>query len=204
MERAMSRKELARGAEAVLFADHLLDQPVVVKERGPKAYRVRPLDVRIRRARTRMEASLLARAKSAGVRVPVVLDLTEFGITMTKAPGKLLKDTSNRLIHHRALLEAGSFLSKLHAAHIIHGDYTPANLVVSEEGLVTVIDFGLGSQSGDTEEKAVDVLLMHRALTPEDFQVFWEAYSKDNAESDRITNKISEIEKRARYQQRVG
>ena len=56
-------------------------------------------------------------------------------------------------------------LAALHKADIIHGDYTPANLILESGGRrMFVIDFGLGFISNDIEDKAVDVFTMMRAI----------------------------------------
>ncbi|MBC8223184.1 Kae1-associated serine/threonine protein kinase [Candidatus Bathyarchaeota archaeon] len=64
---------IAKGAEA----DILLDPDwngvkAIIKRRGEKRYRIPELDAAIRRSRTVREASIIHRAKEAGVPTPLI------------------------------------------------------------------------------------------------------------------------------------
>jgi TP53 regulating kinase and related kinases len=177
-----------RGAEAVLRRATVLGRAVVVKERIAKRYRVESLDRRLRRERTRGEARLLHRAKLAGVACPVVLEVGEFTITMGFIGG------ARPEMGAADAREAGKTLAMLHAADIIHGDYTPANLIRGET--LYVIDFGLGFVSSDIEDKAVDVFTMLRAITQKEaFIQGYRAYPK----ADAVLVRVKGVEKRVRY-----
>jgi Kae1-associated kinase Bud32 len=184
-----------RGAEAVLRDASLLGRKAVVKERAAKRYREPRLDARLRRERTRSEARLLHRAKLAGVPCPVVLEVGEFTITMGRVSGR------RPAMRADEAREAGMLLAKLHAADVIHGDYTPANLILEsargrKRGAMHVIDFGLGFVSGDIEDKAVDVFTMLRAITrKEAFIAGYRSYPK----SDQVLARVKNVEKRVRY-----
>lgn len=181
-----------RGAEAVLSRTKLLGRDCVVKDRMPKAYRLREIDSRLRSGRTRGEARLLHRAKLAGVLCPVVLEIRDYSVTMTFIGGK--RPGMDRKQAH----EAGSILARLHGADIIHGDYTPANLIAGK-GHLAVIDFGLGFISGDVEDKAVDLFTMLRALEKDaKRKAFIEGYTAyEKAES--VLARVKNVEKRVRY-----
>ncbi len=180
-----------RGAEAVLSRKHLLGREAVVKSRAPKSYRIPPLDLRLRAERTRSEARLLNRAKLAGVRCPTVLEVDDFDITMSLVSGGRPEMTA------RQAREAGSALAKLHSADIIHGDYTPANLIW-DEGL-WVIDFGLGFVSNDIEDKAVDVFTMIKTLGDgEARDAFIDGYGAYPKARETLL-RVKEVEKRVRY-----
>ncbi len=180
-----------RGAEAVLRKAAVLGRAAVVKERIAKRYREQSLDRRLRRERTRGEARLLHRAKLAGVACPVVLEVGEFTITMGFLDGKRPEMDAGEA------KEAGEILAKLHSADIIHGDYTPANLIrVRGNGAMHVIDFGLGYVSNDVEDKAVDVFTMLRAIgEKEAFVSGYRAYAKAEA----VLARVKGVEKRVRY-----
>lgn len=52
----------------------------------------------------------------------------------------------------------------MHTAGIIHGDLTSSNVLVAEN-VVYLIDFGLGQLKSTIEDKAVDLLVLEKALT---------------------------------------
>ena len=62
---------IAKGAEAVIT----LEGDSVRKERVKKSYRIKELDDRIRKQRTSLEASLLDKARRAGISVPLVTQI---------------------------------------------------------------------------------------------------------------------------------
>jgi Kae1-associated kinase Bud32 len=74
---------LARGAEAVV----ILEESRVIKERIPKNYRLKDLDERIRKERTRAEARLISEARRGGVPTPIIYDIQDFIIEMQYIEG---------------------------------------------------------------------------------------------------------------------
>ncbi|MCX8195026.1 MAG: KEOPS complex kinase/ATPase Bud32 [Candidatus Micrarchaeota archaeon] len=189
------------GAEAVLRKLSVMGRKAVEKLRVEKKYRVALLDRQIRGSRTKREARLLARAKQAGVLCPVVYEVGEFFIRMKFLEGKMLHhELGKRKITRREIKEAAGILARLHSAGIVHGDYTPANLMLTKEGMA-VIDFGLGSISNDCEDKATDVVTMKKALggmAGSRFVAEYLAASKNR----RVVELVAEIERRARYMER--
>ena len=189
-----------KGAEAVLRRVSVLGLPSVEKFRVEKKYRVRVLDESIRSSRTKREARLLSRAKQSGVLCPVVYEVGGFFIRMEFLRGKMLhRELRGRRITAKEISDAAGILMKLHSADIIHGDYTPANLMLTREGMA-VIDFGLGAISNDSEDKATDIVMMKKALEEEGGK-FVSAYAKKGGKKQ-VVHMVSEIEKRARYMER--
>jgi len=177
-----------KGAEAIVHESTLLGKPVMIKERIVKNYRVKRLDEKLRRERTRSEARILHKAKTIGVSCPTVLEVEDFSITMSFVPGKRPE------MNKEECKKTGDILAKLHQADIIHGDYTPANLLLDEE--MVVIDFGLGFISPNIEDKAVDVFTMLRAISEKDaFIEGYESYSKAKS----VLKRVKIVEKRVRY-----
>lgn len=179
-----------RGAEAILKKAKMLGRSILVKERIPKKYRMGELDGKLRRERTRQEARLLHRAKIAGVKCPVVLFVGEFSIWMTRIRGKRPK------MSEEECEESGKILAKLHEASVIHGDFTPANLL-EDNGGIFVIDFGLGFFSSDIEDKAIDVLTMLKSI--KNAKAFLSGYGKISKEYGKIMERMEEVKRRARY-----
>lgn len=192
-------KLLAWGAEAELYEAEVLEIKAVVKRRIEKKYRVKELDEKLRRTRTRIEARILSEAKKAGALVPTVLGLGDYEIIMEFVQGRLLRDELQNKNISRMLSIVGSYLASLHNSNIVHGDFTPANIIVSKN-TPTIIDFGLGGFSREPEEKAVDVLLMKKALADKKkYGAFLRAYAKKASNASAILNQLEEIEQRGRY-----
>lgn len=189
-----------KGAEAVLKKCIALGLPCVEKLRVEKKYRVEELDRKIRGERTKREARLLARAKEAGVLCPVVYQVKEFAIVMKFLEGEMLHwELQRRRVAAREIADAASILVKLHSVDAVHGDFTPANLMNTKDGMA-VIDFGLGSISPDAEDKATDVVTMKKALGA-DGESFVKAYGKKGGAAP-VLRMAREIESRGRYQER--
>ncbi|MCX6776915.1 MAG: KEOPS complex kinase/ATPase Bud32 [Candidatus Micrarchaeota archaeon] len=192
---------LARGAEAELYLDTLLGKSIVRKKRVPKKYRIREIDVPLRKSRTRSEASLLHSAKEAGVACPSIYEIGDFEIKLSFIDGVLLRDFIRKHKTRglsRMVRAVGEALASLHSADVVHGDFTTANIMVSK-GKVFFIDFGLGGFSKDPEEKAIDVLLMKKSLGNESaYRSLLSGYEKYNRYPE-VMEQLAEIEKRGRY-----
>jgi Kae1-associated kinase Bud32 len=192
-------KMLSEGAESKVFETSIFGRSAVVKVRQPKAYRIRELDEALRRTRTRKEAKAMYRASSAGVRTPEIFGIGKFSIYMEKVPGKLLKDAADERIDYETI---GLMLAKMHSVNVTHGDFTPANIVVGEQG-ICIIDFGLSDVSNSIEDKAIDLLLMKRSISGDDYSTMESAYRKESKNPEEIIIRLAEIEKRGRYQVRT-
>ncbi len=184
-----------RGAEAIVLTGQMLSRKIVIKKRIGKQYRIKKLDEKLRSERTRSEARLLCKAKTADVLCPTVLEVSDFEITMSFVDGQRPKITEKNT--H----DFGVLLAKLHSIDIIHGDYTPANLIQHGNELY-VIDFGLGFISHDVEDKAVDIFTMLRAIGNNEKMknAFLDGYkSIANSKADKVFARVKLVEKRVRY-----
>ena len=205
---------VAKGAEA----DILLDPDwngvkAIIKRRGEKRYRVPELDREIRRSRTIHEASIIHRAKEAGVPTPLIYQVSPEGaaIVMELVEGEKVRDIVDRLGEdkRKTLFRAiGEKAGLLHGAGIIHGDLTTSNIIRSS-GRVVFIDFGLGEMSTETEKRGVDLNLMYRMITSthyehteELFEAFKEGYKATLEEADEALERMEEIARRGRYVER--
>ena len=206
---------VAKGAEADLLLDPDWNGvKALLKRRGEKRYRHPELDAEIRRVRTVQEASMIHRAKGAGVPTPVIyqVDPESATIVMEYVDGEKVRDIVEALTgeERRSLFRAiGIMAGRLHGAGIIHGDLTTSN-IIRAGGLPVFIDFGLGEMSTETEKRGVDMNLMHRMLTSthfrhteELFAAFREGYVEGlGEEAGEALERMEEISMRGRYVER--
>lgn len=206
---------VAKGAEADLWLDPDWNGVrALVKRRGEKKYRNPELDREIRRSRTIREASIIHRAKEAGVSTPVIyqVDPESATIVMEFVDGDRVRDIVDSLeANERRSLFCliGVMAGRLHGAGIVHGDLTTSNIIRTPDRIV-FIDFGLSEVSRETEKRGVDLNLMQRMLTSthfrhtgELFAAFQEGYrSALGAEASEALDRMEEIVRRGRYVER--
>ena len=198
------QKVIQQGAEAVIFRK----DGVVIKKRLKKSYRIKEIDDKIRKLRTRSEGKLLAKSQKI-ISTPKVIDVDEGSkeITMDFVDGEKLSEHLNDfdLKKQKTVFGmVGKSISKLHDSNIIHGDLTTSNMILKNKE-VYFIDFGLGFQSHKIEDKAVDLHLLKQALEAKHFKT-WEilfkeilkSYSKSR-DSKKVLERLKAVEKRGRY-----
>jgi TP53 regulating kinase-like protein len=213
MGEVAERTLLKKGAEASLYLTEWHGRRVVVKARLPKRYRPDQLDLTIRSYRTVHEPHLMHEAKRAGVPTPTIfmVDVKNAAITMEFVEGRQVKtllDWLPKADRHRLCIKIGKLIGRLHAHSIVHGDLTTSNMILTAGGRIFLVDFGLGDKTAETEARGVDLHLMKRALQSTHYQFAEECFSAVldgyaavvGAEStERVLEKIREIEKRGRY-----
>lgn len=172
---------------------------MLLKERTKKDYRISELDESIRSSRTKTEARILYGVAKAGVNAPRLVAVTQFGIYMTEVEGNLLRDIAMKPSYFPGI---GRQLALMHNANIVHGDFTPAN-IISSGGSFYIIDFGLAEFENGEEEKAIDLLLMKRSIDRRCYQKFVAGYSKHAKDAKGVLLRLEEVEKRGRYQSRT-
>lgn len=207
----MNNNIINQGAEAIIEKKG----NNIIKKRISKSYRIKEIDEKIRKLRTRSEAKLLERSSKL-IPIPKVLKMDENKkeIVMQDIKGKRLSDFLNKYSikkQNKICERIGENISKLHKNNIIHGDLTTSNMIIVEDKdnfKVYFIDFGLGFISPKIEDKAVDLHLLRESFEA-GFAKNWEVlfnsvkkgYSKDYLESNLILDRFKEVEKRGRYKQ---
>lgn len=196
-------KIIKQGAEAILK----LDKNKIIKERIQKNYRIKEIDEKLRKSRTRREASLLKKINF--LKVPKIFNVNEREnlIEMEFIDGTLLKDFLKNNNFKKILIlsdKIGNEIAKLHNNNIIHGDLTTTNIIIKDNNPY-FIDFGLAFVSHKTEDKAVDLHLLKQALTsrfPEYSQeIFGKILNKYNLQvlDKKIIERLKKVEKRGHY-----
>ncbi|MEM1554026.1 MAG: KEOPS complex kinase/ATPase Bud32 [Thermoproteota archaeon] len=199
-------RNLYQGAEAIVDLCEWMGTRVVVKTRIRKGYRVRELDDSIRKSRTLREASLLNSAKKAGVETPFIYHVNpvEGWIIMSYVEGESLRRLQYSSIFPNLINRLGIIVGRLHSAGIVHGDLTPANVILSDDRLI-LIDFGLGEYSNEVEKKAEDIYTLISSLAPLSnydtlVKLFLEGYRSSTGESAiKVEERVKEIGRRGRY-----
>jgi len=206
-------KLLKKGAEASLFLTDWHGRKAILKFRIPKIYRPPALDEQIRIYRTVHEPQLMHEAKVVGVPTPLIymVNVPDASIIMEYVEGrqvKLILNKASRSERHDLCIKIGKSIGQLHTHGLIHGDLTTSNMILTPEGKLVFVDFGLGEKNEELEGRGVDLHLMKRALQSTHF-MFWEECFKDvlygyssiiGAEvAEKVFEKIREIERRGRY-----
>ncbi|MEM3361975.1 MAG: KEOPS complex kinase/ATPase Bud32 [Candidatus Anstonellaceae archaeon] len=190
--------KIAEGAEAVIYLVELNGLKFIKKLRIEKKYRQKTLDYKLRYSRTKSEAKILHKAKQSGVNVPYLLGVQNDFLLLEYLEGKTLNQLEK--VEKRFLIQAVQYLAALHKSNIIHGDFTFANLFLTNSSELYVIDFGLSYISNDEEDKAVDLLTLIKSLPKSQGEIVKKYYQKLYSPS--IVELAKKIQKRARYEAR--
>jgi len=193
---------IAKGAEANLYRQ----DGRLVKNRIKKAYRIKELDDRLRKLRTRHEAKILENAIKAGIKVPRVLKVDEKNntIEMEYIDGSRVKeffDESKPSEIVKYSKKIGSIIARMHASNIIHNDLTTSNIML-KGGEIYFIDFGLGYSSTRLEDKAMDLVVFKKSLLAShtrNFDKIWKNITLGYKIDSKTAKQVQEIEKRVRY-----
>lgn len=195
-------KVLKIGAEARLK----VKGKKLVKERIRKGYRLKEIDIPLRKIRTQREANLMEKARRAKVQVPEIykVDKEKAILEMDFINGKLL----DRVLNESLAKKLGKEVAKLHSAGIIHGDLTTSNLIVKDNEIY-FIDFGLGEFSSSTEKRGVDLRVLKEAIRANHpgraeklTDIILYNYKRNIEGGEKILERLEKIEKRGRYKER--
>jgi len=206
-------KVIYRGAESLIFLDDFEGQEAVIKERIVKNYRIKQLDDKLRKERTKKEVKLLTEARKVGVPTPKILHVSEKDskIVMENISGirakEFLNTASDKDIDE-VCFQIGRLVGRLHQSNIIHGDLTTSNMILKDKNIY-FIDFSLGEISNRIEDKGVDLKLFLEVLNSTHFKIadkcwfnFADGYKKEYLNAEQILEKVKEIKKRVRYAER--
>ena len=192
--------EIARGAEAVIEKE----EEIVRKSRITKNYRLKQIDEKLRKQRTRNEASLMRVARRIDIAVPRVIEETDFAIEMEYIDGNKVKDVFEK-DYEKLSEKMAKSIANLHVHDIVHGDLTTSNMLLKDDDIY-FIDFGLGFTSKRPEDKAIDLFLLHEAIESTHhtvlsgaWQIILNTYRKEYPEAESVIKALQKIEKRRRY-----
>ena len=193
-------KLIAQGAESKLF----LNNGKVIKNRFRKTYRIKEIDDRLRKFRTKREAKILEKLQKSKISTPKLINNNKKDtLELQYIKGKLLKNILNDN-YLKLSKEIGDKVAMLHNLNIIHGDLTTSNMILNKK--IYFIDFWLSFFSKKIEDKAVDLHLLKEALESKHSKI-WEksykavigSYVKKAVDGKEILKRIKIVEKRGRY-----
>ncbi len=200
-------KKISQGAEAIIYEE----ENKIIKLRPEKKYRIREIDYKLRKYRTRREARILEKLSKLDFPSPKILDVDEEKgiIVMQKINGKKLRDVLTKQNFRDYCKKIGELIATLHKNNIIHSDLTTSNFIVTKDNKLFVIDFGLSFVSLKTEDKAVDLHLLKQALESKHFDIWNEAfdvvievYKKNYQDSEAVLKRLEKVERRGRYKRK--
>ncbi len=193
---------LRKGAEADIYKT----DSTVIKERIPKRYRIKELDEKLRKIRTRAESKLLQRAANI-ISAPKVLKQNLFSIEMEYIDGPRVKDILDKKNFRQISAEIAKSIASLHNSEIIHGDLTTSNMLLKDEKIYFV-DFGLGFFSKSAEGMAVDLHSLfetisstHPEISEEMSAIILSEYERAGGKKEVIA-RLQKLKTRGRYVKR--
>ena len=123
-------KLIAQGAESKLF----LDKNKVVKDRFRKTYRIKEIDERLRKFRTKREAKVIEKLQAINFPCPeLIFNNEKDTLEIQYINGTLLKNILNKKNCIKLSKEIGKKVAILHNNNIIHGDLTTSNMIFNKE-----------------------------------------------------------------------
>ena len=195
---------IAQGAESKLF----LEDNKIVKDRFRKTYRIKEIDERLRKFRTKREAKVLEKLQAIGFPVPkLIFNNEKDTLEMQYIDGKPLKNILNEKNCVKLSKEMGEKIAILHNNDIIHHDLTTSNMILEKEkNEIFFIDFGLSFFSAKIEDKAVDLHLLKEALESKHSEIWeecykaaLESYAEKAIDGKDVIKRLRVVEKRGRY-----
>src|SRR3989338_2712191 len=194
-------KLIAQGAESKIF----LERNRIIKDRFRKTYRIKEIDDRLRKARTKREAKILDKLQKINFPVPGLIKNNEKDtLEIQYIKGKLLKNILNKQNCIKLSKEIGEKVAILHNNNIIHHDLTTSNMIFNKQ--IYFIDFGLSFFSTKIEDRAVDLHLLKEALESKHSKIWekcyeaaLEAYEKKAKNGRQVIKRLEVVEKRGRY-----
>lgn len=223
-------KMLKQGAEAKLHVCNYLGRPTLIKERFIKKYRHPDLDKVITKERIKNEARSIVRCKTVNIKTPTLylVDFDRRRIYMEYFENSMtVKEFMVSICEEEVKILAkmiGECLRKMHDNNIIHGDLTTSNMLLVQKNKneevnwqkvekldLVMIDFGLSFIDTSTEDKAVDLYVLERAVQStgelhfDIFEKILEAYKNfSDKNTNEIINRYRDVSARGRKRNMVG
>ena len=213
--------ELAfQGAESRIKFGTYDGKPAVLKERFVKRYRHPELDASLTKQRQRAEIKAINKLRQKCPELekvmPVILHTSDREIIMTRIENS---QTSCKFIATSLATNSdidwlfeciGKIVGQIHKNDIVHGDLTTSNILINDSNQLIPIDFGLSYHSTSSEDRAVDLYVLERALLSthvdaSKFNIVTDNYKQVMSSSaDAVIRKLDEVRMRGRKRLMIG
>jgi TP53 regulating kinase-like protein len=200
-------KLISQGAEAKIY----LTDNKIIKYRVKKQYRIRQIDDKLRRFRTKRETQVISKLRLLDFPSPYLIDSdNKKRIVIEYIKGDKIRDILSNRNYRNLIKVIAKNIAIMHNNHIIHGDLTTSNFIFNKEkNKVYFIDFGLSFFSNKIEDKAVDLHLLKQALESKHYRI-WEkcfklvldTYKKECHNGEDIIKRLEKVEMRGRYKKK--
>lgn len=193
---------LFQGAESIIYKK----EEILVKERVRKNYRIKELDEKIIKQRTKKEVNILKKLNNLNIPSPKVIKSYENIIEMEFIDGVSVKqlDEQKRNLED-VFFEIGRLVNRIHSNNIIHGDLTTSNFLFTDK--VYIVDFGLSYISTKAEDKAVDLYVFEKSIRcAHDLRYitnFYNGYTQQDG-SKEVMERLELVRKRGRKREEAS
>src|SRR3989344_1458704 len=187
-------KKVSQGAEAIIY----LEGNKIIKDRIKNNYRIKEIDEKLRKLRTRREAKILDKLHGI-IPVPKLINVNDNLIEIEEIKGDRVRDILEKSDYIKLSHEIGEKIAVMHNHNIIHGDLTTSNMILNKE--IYFIDFGLSFFSDKVEDKAVDLHLLKQALESKHYKIFEECFKAalEGYKKSDVLKRLEKVELRGRY-----
>ncbi|MBT3357497.1 MAG: Kae1-associated serine/threonine protein kinase [Euryarchaeota archaeon] len=207
-------KVIHHGAEATVTSGSWLGRLAVLKMRNPRAYRHPDLDRRLTKQRLSVEVRVLTKLYSSNIPTPSLLDfdLDEGWMLLSLIKGRPLYEALNDgSAGLDEISKFGALIRQLHEQKFSHGDLTTHNVLIDDDGNLTLIDFGLAKIVPEVEQLGLDLQVLSECLTASHYRiesaldVMIDGYqsadsgSVDGPTANEVINRFNSIRSRVRY-----
>ncbi len=189
------KKLIATGAEAKIYQN----KDKILKQRVSKGYRIEEIDKKLRKHRTKREATVYRHLQEHGF-VPKLLSTDKKeNLEIEFIKGDKIRDVLEKEDYVDLSKRIGKKIKKMHDLGIIHGDLTTSNMIYSNKKIF-FIDFGLSFFSQKIEDKAVDLHLLRHALESKHYTIYKECFKQvlKSYKDKEVINHLEKVESRGR------
>jgi len=201
------------GAEASVSLGLWLGIPAVLKSRRRRGYRHVELDNRLTKSRISVEAKVLSRLQITEFSAPRLLQINQeegwmvLSILEGNTIYKSLVDGTREVDD---MFEIGVKIRELHELGFSHGDLTTHNIMIDENGKISLLDFGLSRISAELEHMGQDLQVLNECLSASHSELEnamdvvlrgYSSFSSDESlySPDSVISRFNQIRNRVRY-----